>query len=212
MLCYMLAGSSQLHRLNSFSPPIFPLLTSRLSRSWAIDNLFGSVAAATHPGAVDLAYSDQGGAGAVASPRIGAIGGLASPEAASAFDGLAARMAEAGESAVTPAAELAFGNACRCWCWCFWEPTPTRCTPPLHLLLCSGHSAESPTKVHSVSTATLQSSSWAAFLSYALFPPTYLAGPIVTASDFYQQVGLGEVVWCIPLANFLVTNTLVHLC
>lgn len=48
--------------------------------------------------------------------------------------------------------------------------------------------AESPTKVHAVSTATLQSSSWPAFLSYTLFAPTYLAGPIVTAAEFYQQV------------------------
>ena len=51
---------------------------------------------------------------------------------------------------------------------------------------------ESPSKLHAVSTATLQSSSWPAFLSYALFPPTFLAGPIMTATEYYQQVRPGH--------------------
>lgn len=62
-----------------------------------MDNLLGSIAAATHPGAVDQAYAEEGGAAAAVSPRIGAVGGLASPDAASAFDGLAARMEQQSE-------------------------------------------------------------------------------------------------------------------
>ena len=62
-----------------------------------MDNLFGSIAAATHPGTVERAYSDESGAAAAASPRIGAVGGLTAPGAADAFDGLAARLAQPGE-------------------------------------------------------------------------------------------------------------------
>lgn len=65
-------------------------------RSWALDSLDGSLAAATRPGAVERAYSDDGSAAAAASPRIGAVGGLAAAGSGGAFDGMAARMAEPG--------------------------------------------------------------------------------------------------------------------
>ncbi|KAI7837858.1 hypothetical protein COHA_008345 [Chlorella ohadii] len=107
-----LKTAAALDRFGGVAPTVFGVgVTFRYTLmryfSWAIDNLFGSVAAATHPGAVDRAYSDQGGVGAVASPRIGAVGGLASPEAASAFDRLAARMGEGGGAWWRGAARLA---------------------------------------------------------------------------------------------------------
>lgn len=38
-----------------------------------------------------------------------------------------------------------------------------------------------------MSTAGLASASWAAYLSYLLFAPLYLTGPVMTAAEFYHQ-------------------------
>ncbi|KAL4440280.1 hypothetical protein ABPG75_003281 [Micractinium tetrahymenae] len=46
---------------------------------------------------------------------------------------------------------------------------------------------ESPQKLHATSTAGLASASWGAYLSYLLFAPLYLTGPVMTAAEFYQQ-------------------------
>lgn len=80
------------------------------------------------------------------------------------------------------------GGAMRCPAAGAGRPPPLSCPPPSlplppHLRL----PAESPQKVHAISLAALQSSTWAAYLSYTLFAPTFLSGPILTAADFYQQ-------------------------
>ncbi|EFN53965.1 hypothetical protein CHLNCDRAFT_53485 [Chlorella variabilis] len=45
----------------------------------------------------------------------------------------------------------------------------------------------SPAKVHATSRVGLASATWPAFFSYMLHVPTYLAGPLLTAADYYQQ-------------------------
>ena len=75
---------------------------------------------------------------------------------------------------VREAAAAAGARTVPCLLTCLPPPTAT----PL---------ADLPAKVHGASTADQISSTWIAFFSYMLFPPTYLVGPVLTASDYLQQ-------------------------